>query len=294
MDAPRPGFLDAAHAADLDTLGLSMLAKEAIAFVKAVGMYRSKDYVQALPLFRELDGRGFFAGSLFVGVMRSRGLGTRVNFASAYPYLLRAAEAGDAEAQFQVGRYKRDGIGAPADKGEATVWFTRAARRGDADARAALRELGQNPDSILTIYSEIQVALARGDRRRALEIASDPLNVKSIEGSYTASRMLMNGDGVPKNVRAALPLIEHGIRLGSNGSMWNLGILAFGGKIIKVAPAESMMWYLLTDQSKYTSKDAGILLNNYQAAVRELRPADRPVVVRVMADIAQWRPDLIK
>jgi len=50
----------------------------------------------------------------------------------------KAANAGDADAQYQLGVMCREGLGIPVDAAQARVWFEKAAAQGHEAARAAL------------------------------------------------------------------------------------------------------------------------------------------------------------
>jgi hypothetical protein len=58
--------------------------------------------------------------------------------AAAIPWLLRAAQQGNAEAQFRLARLIEGGDGTPREPAWAAVWFQRAAERGVAEAQFAL------------------------------------------------------------------------------------------------------------------------------------------------------------
>jgi TPR repeat protein len=69
------------------------------------------------------------------------GDGVAANARKAVKWFTRAAEAGNACAQFNLGRCFALGDGVKCDDAMAREWFTRAAARGNSSALAALAEL---------------------------------------------------------------------------------------------------------------------------------------------------------
>src|SRR5690606_3712165 len=69
------------------------------------------------------------------GHMHYFGKGTKVNFAEAVKWYLKAANKGDTLSQNNLGVVYRDGNGVKQDDNEAVKWFRKAAERGSADAQ---------------------------------------------------------------------------------------------------------------------------------------------------------------
>jgi len=60
------------------------------------------------------------------------------DYAEAVSWYRKAADQGDADAQYNLGSVYRDGEGVPRDYAEALKWFRKAAVQGDARAQASL------------------------------------------------------------------------------------------------------------------------------------------------------------
>ena len=76
-------------------------------------------------------------------------MGVEENHALAVQWLRKAAEQGDARAQYFLGRMYDDGRGVSQDNAEAAKWYRKAVDQGDVDAQVYLGEL----PSILTRLS---------------------------------------------------------------------------------------------------------------------------------------------
>jgi hypothetical protein len=79
-----------------------------------------------------------------IGAAEARGIAAealdRRDYAAAVPWLRKAAEQGDAQAQLMLGECYRLGSGAATDMAEAIRWFRKAADQGSADARQRLQQ----------------------------------------------------------------------------------------------------------------------------------------------------------
>src|SRR5437764_3321149 len=102
------------------------------------------------------------------------------------------AEAGDADAQFNLGQAYRLGRGVPLDLSVAKVWFERAARSGHVDAETTLGLLTfQNGDRV-TGLKWLKAAADQGEPRALLVYGT----------------ALFNGDGVPQDRVLAYALVS--------------------------------------------------------------------------------------
>jgi len=63
----------------------------------------------------------------------------RKDYKEAFIYYSKAAEQGDAIAQYMSGEFYYHGEGVPQDKEKAVYWYTQAAEQGNADAQRTRR-----------------------------------------------------------------------------------------------------------------------------------------------------------
>jgi TPR repeat protein len=92
--------------------------------------------------------------------------------AEAVNFWSKAAEQGDAVAQFNFGVMYQTGIGVPQDNAEAVKWFRKAAEQGDAKAQFALGMMcdqgkGVQRDSVQA-YMWLSLAAAKDGNTRSL------------------------------------------------------------------------------------------------------------------------------
>lgn len=111
-------------------------------------------------------------------------LGKAGKYDQALPPLRRAAEAGNADAQFAVGSMYSNGLGVAQSKVEARAWFERAAVQ---DHPAALYNLG--------LFYDLGAGISQ-DRLRALHYYRRGGLAGDGRAAYNAGQMLLLGDGV--------------------------------------------------------------------------------------------------
>lgn len=102
------------------------------------------------------------------------------------------AEAGDADAQFNLGQAYRLGRGAPTNLGAAQAWLDRAARKDHLDAQATLGLLLFQNGNLQGGLRWLKTAAERGEPRALLVYGT----------------ALFNGDGVPRDPVAAYAYVS--------------------------------------------------------------------------------------
>src|SRR5437763_3427568 len=102
------------------------------------------------------------------------------------------AEAGDADAQFNLGQAYRLGRGVPLDLSAAKLWFERAARSGHVDAETTL--------GLLTFQN--------GDRVEGLKWLKAAADQGEPRALLVYGTALFNGDGVPQDRVLAYALVS--------------------------------------------------------------------------------------
>jgi len=116
----------------------------------------------------------------------------RADYPSAIRIWRPLAEAGDADAQFNLGQAYRLGRGVPLDLSVAKIWFERAARNGHIDAETTLGLLiFQNGDRVGGL-KWLKAAADQGEPRALLVYGT----------------ALFNGDGVPQDRVLAYALVS--------------------------------------------------------------------------------------
>jgi len=168
-------------------------------------------------VFQQCETEGQAGGAeaqQILGFLYERGLGTPTNRVMAAQWYQKAADAGNAKAQFYYGRILRDGGGnVRRDREQAVTWFTKAANAGEVDAMSALGRALMRGEGTQKNKSEgvrwYEQAAQRG----------------AAEAQYELAILHKNGDGVAKSDSIALDLMERAARRGHPKAQQEVGKL---------------------------------------------------------------------
>ena len=133
--------------------------------------YGRGDYATALREWRPLAEAGDADAQYNLGVMYDNGQGVPQDYAEAVKWYRLAAAQGDADAQFNLGVMYDNGQGVPQDYAEAVKWYRLAAAQGDADAQANLGAMYFNGQGVPQDYAAAHMwsnlAAAQGNEMAA-------------------------------------------------------------------------------------------------------------------------------
>ena len=76
--------------------------------------------------------------------MFQNGLGVAKDEMEAVTWYRKAAEQGNAHAQYNLGWMFQNGLGVSKNRAEAITWYRKAAEQGNEDAISRLKEWGEN------------------------------------------------------------------------------------------------------------------------------------------------------
>ena len=103
--------------------------------------YASKDYTRAEVICRKAAEQGDADAQYNLGVMYERGLGVSQDYAEAVKWYRKAAEQGWAEAEYNLGVMNQEGLGVTQYYAEAMKWYRKAAEQGHAWAQFELGKM---------------------------------------------------------------------------------------------------------------------------------------------------------
>lgn len=157
---------------------------------------------------------------------------------STIPEIEKAAEAGDAEAQFKLGALYANGKGVKQDSKAAAQWLRKSAKQGMAPAQTLLgwcyaggNGVSQNPGEAIEWYSK---AAEQGD--------TDAM-------SSLADLYLEGQPGIERNIKQALNWYEKAANLGHPKAQYQLGKLLSEGKLVQQNDEAAFQWLTLAIMS---------------------------------------------
>jgi hypothetical protein len=103
--------------------------------------FRKADYPTAYREWERAAEQGQAEAQYDLGVLYLKGLGVAKNAEEAFRWFRLAADQGQVDAQFEVGLMREKGSGVQKDYTQAQLWLGLAAERGDAEAEDALAEV---------------------------------------------------------------------------------------------------------------------------------------------------------
>jgi TPR repeat protein len=118
-----------------------------------VKSYHSKDYSEAAKWFLKAAEQGDADAQYNLALMYENGEGVKKDYKEAVRWYTKAAEQGYASAQYMLGYMYCNGLGVK-DYSEALKWYRKAAEQGDADAQGNLGWMYANGLGVSRDYKE--------------------------------------------------------------------------------------------------------------------------------------------
>lgn len=165
------------------------------------------------------------------------------------------ANIGDANAQFSIGLLNEQGLAPESSISKAIDWYEKAAISGHVDAaiRAAELLLADKGDSV--------------SKARAIVMLRIASKAGVLNATYTLAFMIQTGDGIAKNVNAALELYLEAAEDGHVDSMRQVGMLYWYGHAIEKDEIVAKNW--LMRAASLGDEDSIILIEKINSAILE-------------------------
>jgi hypothetical protein len=128
-------------------------------YAKGQGVRR--DYTEAMQWFRRAADEGDASAQYNLGVMYAKGQGVRRDYIEAMRWYRKAADQGDASAQYNVGLMYANGQGVSKDYVQAHKWFNLAAARFPASGTESREKAVRNRDRVAAKMTAEQLAEAQ-------------------------------------------------------------------------------------------------------------------------------------
>ena len=182
----------------------------------------------------------------------------------------KAAEQGDARAQFNLGLKYANGEGVPKDDREAVQWYRRAAEQGHAGAQLNLGFM----------YSE-----GRGvpkDDRQAVQWYRKAAEQRNANAQFNLGLMYMLGEGVAEDDREAVLWYRKAAEHGHAHAQYNLGVMYANGAGVSNDNVLAYAWaHLAAAQGDVAARAFQAYLSGYMT---QGQIADAQKLSRELAD----------
>jgi len=166
-----------------------------------------------------------------LGVMYDKGQGVPQDDAEAVKWYRKAAEQGDADAQFKLGFMYINGRGVPQDNAEAVKWFRKVAEQGDAGGQFSLGVMyraGKGlPQDNAEAVKWFRKAAEQGDA----------------DGQFSLGVMYLEGRGVPQDDTEAVKWFRKAAEQGDAYAQFALGDMYEKGRGVPQDDTEAVKWF---------------------------------------------------
>jgi TPR repeat protein len=129
--------------------------------------------------------------------------------------LTRSAEAGDADAQYQLGLLNY----AEGRRSEAAEWYSKASESGHPGAKCNLANLYMTGDGVAV------------NKEKAFDLYNEAADAGNLDAMHNLGLMYESGDGVEQNTELANELFERSAAMGDSCSLYVLGNKTFDSDI---------------------------------------------------------------
>ena len=183
------------------------------------------------------------------------GKGVIKNYSLAAGWYQRAAEAGDAEAQFKFANLYENGVGLPVYPSEARKWLKLAAQQGHEGARRRLQHLGVSLPSVADVLvrgpGSVAVAgvdkgltaIKRGDYATALKEFRPLAEQGNAEAQFNLGLMHISGAGVTQDYKKAMKWYRKAAEQGVADAQNGIGTMYENSKGVAQDYKEAVKWY---------------------------------------------------
>ena len=213
--------------------------------LKGDEFYNRKNYDEAVRWYHKAADQGNANAQYSLGLMYHYGTGVPQSYEEAATWYRKAADQGNAAAQNNLGWMYHNGYGVPQSYDEAVTWYRKAADQGYATAQTNLGWMYRNGYGVPQSYDEAVTWYRK---------AAD-------QGYATAQTnlgwMYRNGYGVPQSYDEALRWYRKAADQGYATAQYNLGWMYENGYGVPQSNDEALRWYRkAADQGNADAKKA--------------------------------------
>jgi TPR repeat protein len=195
------------------------------------------DYPEALKWYRKAAEYGNALAQFQLGFMLSQGQGAQQDYAEAAKWYRKAADQGYSPAQTNLGKLYQDGTGVPQDYSEAERWLRLAADQGDAIAQVKLGVAYQEAKGVAQDYQEAS---------RWFRLSADQGNLAA---QLLLAGMYNRGQGVPQDYKESTRWYRLAAEQGDAFGQVSVGLAYREAWGVPLNYGEAVRWFRLAADS---------------------------------------------
>jgi TPR repeat protein len=208
------------------------------AFDGCIGL---KNPAEKIENYRKAAEKGDAIAQYLLGYCYAKGEGVSKDLAEAVKWYRKAAEQGDADAQYALGYRYENGEGVAKDAAQAAKWYRKAANQGDAIAQHNIGRCYAEGNGVPKDETE-----AAKWFRKAAEQGFAP--AQQVIGAYNAI-----GRGIPRNYTEAAKWYRKAAEHGSADAQHLLGSCYANGEGVHKDVTEAVKWYRKAAEQGFAS-----------------------------------------
>jgi len=167
------------------------------------------------------------------------GQGVPQDYAKAMKWYRKAAEQGDAGAEYNLGDMYKQGQGVPRDYAEAARWYDKAAGQGIEKAKISLKQ-------VLRILTEMGLdAIVGEDFASALRLLEPAAELGGGKAQFFLGLMHYTGQGVPQSYREAKKWYIIAAEQGYASAQSALGTMYYKGRGVPQIYRQAKKWFFM-------------------------------------------------
>lgn len=192
---------------------------------------KDKNYLEALKLLSKAAEYGNAGAQYYLGAMYMDGLGLEKDYSEAVKWFRKAAVQGNAKAQNNLGLMYNRGNGVPQNSTEAVKWYRKAAEQGDAMAQYNLGYMYHQGTGVVQNFEE-----AVNWYLKSAESGYD-------NGQVNLGFMYMTGNGVNRDYSEAMIWFRKAAEQENAIAQNNIGSMYLNGYGVTKDYSEAFKWF---------------------------------------------------
>jgi uncharacterized protein len=217
-----------------------------------------QDYAEAMKWYRKAADKGNARAQFNLGFMYYDGKGVPQNYAEAMKWFRKAADQGHARAQFNLGFMYYDYKGVPQNYAEALKWYRKAADQGHARAQFNLGFMYYDGKGVPQNYAE------------AMKWFRKAADQGFAHAQNALGRMYFKGHSVPQNYAEALKWYRKAAEQGFAHAQVNLGYMYAKGEGVPTNFIKAYVWWSLASDNEYEMATENLQILRSQMAPQQI------------------------
>lgn len=195
-------------------------------YKKGVDAYNSGNYKNAFSFWLKAANQGNASAQFNLGTLYENGEGISQDYSKAFEWYQKAANQGNVDALFNLGSMYYNGNGVAQNYKKALEWWQKAANHGDSDAQYWLGTMYENGEGVAQNFD------------KSFELFQKSANQGHADAQYALGKIYLEGDGERQYYDEALEWFQKAANNGHANAQYILGTMYLGG--IGVAKNKNM------------------------------------------------------